>query len=436
MKKKLTTLLAIVLAIFMSIPVFADPSDYPTGGTPANAPSTFTIQKKYVKLDGNGSVDLFPDETLIFTAECKAAPINVISAPKLTVEDLMVDAVTKDITVYVPEYKVPGKYNYEIKEQSPVTHTPGEKDSAGVLYDTDPVYIQVVVKYVTVKNSDGKNTSELQKFVTVTSENAGIGNGNDKNQSNAEKKADFKNKYLLDGEIDPTDPSPTPIPNPTPDPEEPDPINPIEPVNDKAKFKVMKQVRGPFASRDQRFDITVTLTSDKPVRSDIKYDSDKNTIVKAEVPESNWTKDTEGKYTAEVQLSLKDNETITFTGVPAGVSYKVQEDRKHIGELTSENVNKPAEGYTVSYYGGSKVNNPTADNTGDYGVSLYAYGTVGKNIDNNIIIANRKGLNDADKDIAKPNTGIRLDSLPYIMVLALVILGAGMMIVKSRRREE
>ena len=198
----------------------------------------------------------------------------------------------------------------------------------------------------------------------------------------------------------------------------------------------MKQVRGPFASRDQRFDITVTLTSDKPVRSDIKYDSDKNTIVKAEVPESNWTKDTEGKYTAEVQLSLKDNETITFTGVPAGVSYKVQEDRKHIGELTSENVNKPAEGYTVSYYGGSKVNNPTADNTGDYGVSLYAYGTVGKNIDNNIIIANRKGLNDADKDIAKPNTGIRLDSLPYIMVLALVILGAGMMIVKSRRREE
>ena len=33
----------------------------------------------------------------------------------------------------------------------------------------------------------------------------------------------------------------------------------------------MKQVRGPLASHDQNFDVTVTLTSEKPVRSDISY---------------------------------------------------------------------------------------------------------------------------------------------------------------------
>jgi LPXTG-motif cell wall-anchored protein len=45
-------------------------------------------------------------------------------------------------------------------------------------------------------------------------------------------------------------------------------------------------------------------------------------------------------------------------------------------------------------------------------------------------------MNDEDSDMVKPNTGIHLDSLPYIMILALVVLGAGMMIVKSRRRRE
>ena len=55
----------------------------------------------------------------------------------------------------VPTYTVPGKYNYEIKEQSPSAHTPDSKDSAGVVYDKKAVYIQVVVKY------DG---GDLKKF--------------------------------------------------------------------------------------------------------------------------------------------------------------------------------------------------------------------------------------------------------------------------------
>ena len=101
-------------------------------------------------------------------------------------------------------------------------------------------------------------------------------------QDNGNKKGDFKNKYLLDGEIDPESPDPKPEPNPnpipTPDPDKPDPITPIPGPDGQdpdaaelAKFKIMKQVRGPLASHDQNFDVTVTLTSEKPVRSDISY---------------------------------------------------------------------------------------------------------------------------------------------------------------------
>lgn len=273
MKKKLSALLAFVLAFCMSIPVFAAPSDYPTTGDPANTETTFVIEKNYVKLDGTTQMDKFPAETLQFESTCIAAPVEKTTAPKLTVAPLAVTGVKQDITVTVPTYTVPGKYNYEIKEQSPAAQTPGAKDTAGVVYDKESVYVQVVVKY------DG---ADLKKYVTVTSKDAGIGAGNDKNQTNGNKKGDFKNKYLLDGEIDPIYPDPNPDPNPIPDPTpgEPDPITPIpDPENpgkdpsptELAKFKVMKQVRGPLASRDQEFDVTVNLSSSKPVRSDITY---------------------------------------------------------------------------------------------------------------------------------------------------------------------
>lgn len=441
MKKKLSVLLAFVLAFCMSIPVFAASTNYPTDGDPAEQESEFRIEKKYVKLDNATLAEQYPDETLKFESTCTAAPMEVNTAPNLQVADLKVNAMQNDIVVTVPEYSVPGKYNYKIEEQSPSKQTPGSKDSAGVVYDNNAVYIQVVVKY---------DNSILKKYVTITSEDAGIGEGNDNTQENADKKGDFKNKYLLDGEIDPDQPEPTPDPDPnpipTPDPDEPDPITPIPPTDGEepdatelAKFKIMKQVRGPLASHDQEFEVTVTLTSEKPVRSDITYTTgaETSTIKKVGDTGSDWTGSDDEGYTATVNLSIKDDQTVVFSGVPAGVSYKVQESSEHIGQLTEDNLNDPSKGYTVAYYGGGeKVDNPTDDNLNDYGKNLFAKGTVGQDTNNNIIIANSKGMNGEDSEMVKPNTGITLDSLPYMLILALVAIGAGMMIVKSRRRRE
>ena len=112
MKKKLSALLAFVLAFCMSIPVFAAPSKYPTNGDPANTETTFVIEKNYVKLDGTTQMDKFPAETLRFESTCIAAPVEKTTAPNLTVAPLEVTGVKQDITVTVPTYTVPGKYEY------------------------------------------------------------------------------------------------------------------------------------------------------------------------------------------------------------------------------------------------------------------------------------------------------------------------------------
>lgn len=441
MKKKLSALLAIVLAFCMSVPVLAAPSDYPTTGDLANKETTFTIEKKYVTNDENKNAAQFPSETLQFESVCTAAPMTPLTAPNLTIDPLTVDSNPDDIVVNVPIYSVPGKYNYEITEQSPSQHTPDSKDSAGVVYDKKSVFIQVVVKY------DG---IDLKKFVTVAADGTTIGNGNNDTQDNANKKGDFKNKYLLDGELitpDPDpNPNPNPGPNPTPDPDkDPDPITPIPPEGggvtpDKtelAKFKIMKQVRGPLASQDQLFDVTVTLTSEKPVRSDISYKvNDAIKTIKKVGEGSDWTEDG-NKFKTTVKLQLKDKQTVVFSGIPAEVTYTVQEDSKHIGKLDEATLNDPSKGYTVAYYGGgNKINNPTDEIPGDYGINNAATGTIGKATNNNIIIANSKGMNGEDSEMVKPNTGLHLDSLPYIMILGVVVLGAGMMLVRSRKRRE
>lgn len=457
MKKKLSIILAFVLAFCISIPVFAEPSKFPTDGDPANAESTFIIQKKYVKLNMTDSSQEFPAETLNFEAVCTAAPMEVGKAPVLTVDPLVVANVTSDITVHVPEYTVPGKYNYEITEQSPSVHTPGSKDTAGVVYDKKPVCIQVVVKYTKDKNEP---VSTLKKFVTVAADGTTVGAETNTNDDTT-KKADFKNKYLLDGEKDPEypvitptpgqptpDPDPNPVPSPGPDNPDPDPIPTPKPDPEeegkpdvaKAKFKVMKHVRGPLASRDQKFTVKVTLNSDKPVRSDITYTGGADgTIAKVDAQSSGWTGGDKNGYTAEVTLQIKNGDVVKFSGVPAGVRYTVKEDNKHIGQLTEDNINNPEAGYTVSYYGGGeKLDNPTKDNAPEkgYGANLEATGILGYNTNNNIVISNSKGLNTEDEDMVKPNTGISLDSLPYIIILCLVIAGAGMMLVKSRKRGE
>lgn len=179
--------------------------------------------------------------------------------------------------------------------------------------------------------------------------------------------------------------------------------NPPGPGGDPAdaSLSVKKTVEGNLADTQKYFTMKVTLTAAKTVNSDITItggsDSGNPTTI-----EKGWT----GKK--EVEIKLKHDETIQFNKIPVGVTYSVVEDASHIAkdatptteELNSEN------GYLVEY----------TDDTGTVAEGQTPLAAV-KNTKKTTI-----------------NTGISLDSLPYVMILAAVAVGA--IVIFRRRRAE
>lgn len=151
---------------------------------------------------------------------------------------------------------------------------------------------------------------------------------------------------------------------------------------------VTKQVTGNMGDRQKEFNVTVTFAAPegKTVREAIFYTDDTETKTIA----ANWT----GTATAEIRL--KHDESVTFTNIPYGVTYTVVE-----------------EDYTVS---------------AGYDEAEYTFSDTNKKVDSDsdtVTITNNKGANTID-------TGIGLDSLPYIMILAMVAVA--MVVFLGRKR--
>ena len=96
--------------------------------------------------------------------------------------------------------------------------------------------------------------------------------------------------------------------------------------------------------------------------------------------------------------STSDAETVTFSNIPEGVTYEVLED------------DYSSEGYTTSY------------NFPDTGKKIAAGDS------DTVTITNNKQ--------ATIDTGVVLDSIPYILVAAAVIAVAVFMTVRRRRNKE
>lgn len=160
---------------------------------------------------------------------------------------------------------------------------------------------------------------------------------------------------------------------------------------DLGTLTVDKNVTGNLASQTQKFDIDVVFTSDKPVLSAIQG-------------VTGWTLD-DGVYTSNtVTVHLAHGDSVaTIANIPAGVSYKVVEQAKH--EAADANGSNPATGYTVSY-------------TGDEG-TIAADGTSAA------VVTNQKGTT--------VDTGITTDSLPYIMLIGLVVISGVIMLINRRK---
>ena len=151
---------------------------------------------------------------------------------------------------------------------------------------------------------------------------------------------------------------------------------------------VKKIVTGNLGDQQNEFAVTVTFTAPegKEVSEAISY-SDGGTDYT--IPASAWT-----SGTATAEINLKHDETVTFTNIPYGVTYTVEE-----ADYTSD-------GYKTTYALGD--NNKKIDSASD-----------------SVDITNNKN-ND------KIDTGINLDSMPYIMILALVAVCAVVMFARKR----
>ena len=337
MKKLLSTALALVLAMSMSIVAFAAEGEEPGGYSDM---STVTLTKEY-KLTNTGTTS--PAETFAFSAlTCTSvtdaaddvttanAPIPTIASVSYTAGEAGGENAKKNITITLPTYTSVGIYTY--------TFTETDGGTAGVTYRSDAITL-----VVTVIEQNGK-----VRVAAVHTE----GNGE-------VKSGEFNNEYSA------------------------------------GSLSVKKTVTGIMGDQQKEFTVKVTFTAPEgdTVREAITYvdGTETKTIAAGE----GWT------GSKEVEITLKHDETVTFTNIPYGVTYTVVE------------------------------NDYTAEADGGYDVASYNFDDNNKKIDSaseNVTIINNK---DGEVD-----TGITMDSIPYILLLAVACMGMFLFISKKNSMRE
>lgn len=157
-----------------------------------------------------------------------------------------------------------------------------------------------------------------------------------------------------------------------------------------ANLTVTKTVTGKLGDTNKAFTFTITKDG-KPV----------NNITEDNIEArdgAQWLNDGNGKFT------LKDGASIIFKNLPSG-QYKVVED-DYIGEK-----------YETSYV----VDSGTPENGQEATVTI---GTDAKQID----FTNHRNL--------EPDLGVLLDTLPYIVILAVVAGGVALLMLRKHRKED
>lgn len=153
---------------------------------------------------------------------------------------------------------------------------------------------------------------------------------------------------------------------------------------------VTKNVTGIMGDQQKDFTVKVTFTAPTgdTVREAITYVDGTETKTIA----ADWA------GSQEATITLKHGETVTFTNIPYGVTYTVEE------------------------------NNYTADG---YDAASYKFDDSNKKIDSaseNVTITNNKG--------GTPDTGITLDTLPFVLILAVCAGAVVLFVIKRRNSAE
>ncbi|MBQ9685869.1 MAG: hypothetical protein IJV41_04870 [Oscillospiraceae bacterium] len=181
-----------------------------------------------------------------------------------------------------------------------------------------------------------------------------------------------------------------------------------EPTSEDAAFTneygvgqltVSKKVTGNLSDNTKPFDILVTFNGGEKAGNAITFSvagGDEQTLTFGE------------DGTVSTTITLKHGDSAVFTNIPAGVTYTVVEAEKHTtGDLNSD------EGYTATY--ANSDNQETGSGSG--GIEAEDKDTVE--------ITNEKKT--------EIQTGISLDSIPYILIAVVVVAALFIMAIRKRR---
>lgn len=159
---------------------------------------------------------------------------------------------------------------------------------------------------------------------------------------------------------------------------------------------VSKTVNGLLGDKGKEFEFTVTFTSDKEVKSNVTM-TGKNDYV-------SFTKNGD-TYTASETFKLSNGQSVAFGNLPYGVSYTVSEtaDQNYTTKINGTDSTATTDGKHTTT---GRINSATA---------TAAY------------------TNTRDGEV---DTGVSLDTLPYVLVLALAGAGLVMMIARKRRVQD
>lgn len=190
---------------------------------------------------------------------------------------------------------------------------------------------------------------------------------------------------------------------------------------------ITKQVTGLLGDTNKEFAFNVSITQNNVACTGV-------TAKKGDQTVSDLT-----------NFTLKHNETVTLENVPIGATIKVTED------TPGEHYTVSATGHNSEQNGSGKVtftydavaNTATASDADEADLMLLSMDEdtavdadgdavaydVGARVKNNqIIVTNHCGL--------LPDTGVLLDTLPYIVILAVVAGGVALLMLRKRRKED
>lgn len=174
------------------------------------------------------------------------------------------------------------------------------------------------------------------------------------------------------------------------------------------KLSLTKKVTGNYGDRDKYFKFTVKLDKDT-LDGKTFADSFTSTQGSYDANKDNTKDNPSSVDFTEKVFYLKDNETITISNIPAGVKYTI----------TEEDYSGEKGGYTTT--------NTIDTNASQDGKT--ATSTIEAEANKNIVAF-------TNNRVGTPDTGVSLDSLPYILALAVAFGGAVVMITRKRHVED